>query len=104
MRTETAIGRDNYVFFLKSVALLPFSPEQLLEMGKQEWARSVASQVYEEHRNAGIPELRLFKDESEQIAQEQKDELAVRSYLQLKAILTAPDWLQHSRFAPTTPY
>jgi Bacterial protein of unknown function (DUF885) len=72
MRTETAVGRDNYVFFLKSVALLPFSPEQLLEMGKQEWARSVASQVYEEHRNAGSPELRLFKDESEQIAQEQK--------------------------------
>src|SRR5207247_1560923 len=76
MRMGNAIGRDNYVFFLKNVALLPFSPEQLLEMGKQEWARSVASQVYEEHRNAGIPELRLFKDESEQIAHEQKDELA----------------------------
>src|SRR3989441_9462302 len=104
MRKETTIGRDNYVFFLKSVALLPFSPEQLLEMGKQEWARSVASQVYEEHRNAGIPELRLFKDESEQIAQEQKDELAVRRYLQLKDILTVPDWLQHYRFAPTPPY
>ncbi len=104
MRTETAIGRDNYVFFLKNVALLPFSPEQLLEMGKQEWARSVASQVYEEHRNAGIPQLGLFKNESEQIAQEQKDELAVRRYLQLKDILSVPDWLQHYRFAPTPAY
>jgi uncharacterized protein (DUF885 family) len=104
MRTETAIGRDNYIFFLKNVALLPFSPEQLLEMGKQEWARSVASQVYEEHRNTGIPELRLFKDESKQIAQEQKDELAVRRYLQLKDILTVPAWLQHYRFAPTPTY
>jgi uncharacterized protein (DUF885 family) len=101
MRTETAIGRDNYIFFLKKVALLPFSPEQLLEMGKQEWARSVASQVYEEHRNTGIPQLPLLKDESKQIAQEQKDELAVRRYLQLKDILTVPDWLQHYRFAPT---
>src|SRR6266566_4273288 len=89
MRMGTAIGRDNYVFFLKNVALLPFSPEQLLEMGKQEWARSVASQVYEEHRNAGIPQLGLFKNESEQIAQELKD------------ILSVPDWLQHYRFAPT---
>ncbi len=104
MRTETAIGRDNYVFFFKNVALLPFSPEQLLEMGKQEWARSVASQVYEEHRNAGIPQLGLFKNESEQIAQEQKDELAVRRYLQLKDILSVPDWLQHYRFAPTPAY
>ncbi len=104
MRMGTAIGRDNYVFFLKNVALLPFSPEQLLEMGKQEWARSVASQVYEEHRNAGIPQLGLFKNESEQIAQEQKDELAVRRYLQLKDILSVPDWLQHYRFAPTPAY
>jgi uncharacterized protein (DUF885 family) len=104
MRTETAIGRDNYIFFLKKVALLPFSPEQLLEMGKQEWARSVASQVYEEHRNTGIPQLPLLKDESKQIAQEQKDELAVRRYLQLKDILTVPDWLQHYRFAPTPTY
>src|SRR5881396_1518172 len=104
MRTETAIGRDNYVFFFKNVALLPFSPEQLLEMGKQEWAQSVASQVYEEHRNAGIPQLGLFKNESEQIAQEQKDELAVRRYLQLKDILSVPDWLQHYRFAPTPAY
>src|SRR5438067_8060830 len=104
MRMGTAIGRDNYVFFLKNVALLPFSPEQLLEMGKQEWARSVASQVYEEHRNAGSPHLGLFNDESEQIAHEQKDELAVRRYLQLKDILTVPDWLQHYRFAAIPPY
>src|SRR3989442_258622 len=101
MRTETAIGRDNYVFFLKNVALLPFSPEQLLEMGKQDWARSVASQDYEEHRNADIPHLRLFKNKSEQIVEQQKDELAVRRCLQLKDILTLPNCLQHHQYAPT---
>src|SRR5438128_11933583 len=100
MRTETAIGRDNYVFFLKNVALLPFSPEQLLEMGKQEWARSVASQVYEEHRNAGIPQLGLFKNESEQIAQEQKDELAVRRYFNLKTIPALPTCCSNNRLDP----
>src|SRR5947207_4416848 len=83
MRTETAIGRDNYVFFLKNVALLPFSPEQLLEMGKQEWARSVASQVYEEHRNAGIPQLGLFKNESETLAHEHKAKLVGHRCLSL---------------------
>jgi len=104
MRTETAVGRDNYVFFLKTVALLPFSPEQLLEMGSQEWARSVASQVYEEHRNARIPQLTLFKGEAEQIAHETQDELAVRRYLQIKEILTVPEWLQHYLYAPTPVY
>ncbi|HEV2716060.1 MAG TPA: DUF885 family protein [Terriglobales bacterium] len=104
MRMETAIGRDNYVFFLKHVALLPFSPEQLLDMGKQEWARSVASQVYEEHRNTGIPQLRFFKDEAEQIADEGNDELAVRRYLQTKDLVTVPDWVQHYRFAAIPAY
>ena len=104
LRMETAIGRDNYVFFLKNVALLPFSPEELLEMGKQEWARSVASQVYEEHRNRGIPQLRFFKDEAEQIAHEGDDELAVRRYLQTKDLVTVPDWVQHYRFAAIPPY
>src|SRR5207249_1837293 len=33
-----------------------------------------------------------------------KDEIAVRRYLQLKDILTVPDWLQHYRFAPTPRY
>src|SRR5438309_11564566 len=41
MRTETAIGRDNYVLFLKIVALLLFSFVQLLTLVIQDWVRSV---------------------------------------------------------------
>lgn len=104
MSEETAIGRDGYVFFLKNVALLPFTPEQLLAIGRQEWARAVASQTYEEHRNAGVPPLKLFKDQSEQIAAEEKDELAVRQYLEAKDLLTVPAWLQHYRFLPMPGY
>src|SRR5712692_4214899 len=39
---ETALGRDAYVFFLKKVALMPYSPEELLAVGRQEWSRAVA--------------------------------------------------------------
>jgi uncharacterized protein (DUF885 family) len=104
MPEQTAIGRDNYVFFLKNVALLPFTPEQLLAMGRQEWARSVASQTYEEHRDMGAPPLPLFSNETDQIAREEKDELAVREYLESKDILSVPGWLQHYRFAHMPPY
>src|SRR6266581_2237341 len=38
---ETALGRDTYVFFLTNVALIPYSPEELLAMGRQEWDRAV---------------------------------------------------------------
>jgi len=95
MSKETAAGRENYEFFLREVALLPFTPEQLLEMGHLEWARSVASQVYEEHRNAGAPELHMFSNESEEMEREKVDELAVRKFLERKQILSVPPWVQH---------
>ena len=104
MATQTAAGREAYIFFLKNVALLPFTPEQLLAMGHQEWARSVASQTYEEHRNEGSPQLALFKDQAEQIAHEEKDEESVRRYLEEKNILSVPPWVQHYRFAPIPAY
>jgi hypothetical protein len=54
-RKETAIGRDNYIFFLRKVALLPYTPEQLLAMSQQEWSRSVAFEAYQQTRLAGAP-------------------------------------------------
>lgn len=104
MSTKTAVGRDSYIFFLKNVALIPFTPEQLLSMGHQEWARSVASQTYEERRHHDVPEMKAFKDEGEQIAAEEKDELAIRKYLESRELLTAPGWVQHYRYEPTPAY
>jgi hypothetical protein len=101
---ESAVGRANYVFFLKNVALIPYSPERLLEIGSDEWARSVAFQTYEEHRNQGLPQLPLFKSEADEIAAEIKDELAVRNYLEDKNILSIPAWMQHYRIAPMPDY
>jgi uncharacterized protein (DUF885 family) len=104
MSTKTAVGRDAYTFFLKNVALLPYTPEQLLAMGNQEWARSVASQIYEEHRGAGVPPLALFKDQEAQVAGEAKDELAVRKFLEEKDLLTVPASLPHYLYAATPAY
>ena len=104
MPTETAVGRDAYIFFLKNVALTPYTPEQLLELGRGEWTRSVAFQSYEEHRNIGQPQLTLFKDQAEQIASEEKEESAIRSYLEVKDILTVPGWVQHYRFMALPKY
>ncbi len=54
-RKDTAIGRDNYIFFLRNVALLPYTPEQLLAMSQQEWSRAVAFEAYQQARLAGAP-------------------------------------------------
>lgn len=104
MSTQTAIGGPGYVYFLKNVALLPYSPQQLLEIGRQEWARSVAFQTYEEHRNLGAPDLPIPASIDEEIARERRDEVAVRKYLQEKRILSVPSWVQHYTWRPMPGY
>ena len=102
--TQTAVGRADYIFFLKNVALIPYSPERLLEIGSDEWARSVAFQIYEEHRNKGLPQLQIFKSVNDEIAGEIKDELAIREYLEAKDLLSVPSWVEHYRVAAMPDY
>ena len=104
MTEGTAVGREAYVYFLKQVALMPFTPEQLLVMGKHEWERSVAFESLEQTRNGGVPELELYPDQATQMAQEEFWEEAARRFLEAKNILTVPGWMKHYRNLPLPPY
>ncbi len=104
MAKDTAVGRHNYEFFLKSVALMPYTPEQVLAMGEQEWHRAVAFESYERQRNEGLAELALPADQAEQIARQKHDEAAVRKFLDEKGFLSFPPWLQHYWNLPLPPY
>ena len=95
MSSQSAIGSVGYVYFLKNIALLPYTPQQLLEIGRAEWARSVAFQIYEEHRNAGLPELPTPTSLEQEIAREKRDEAAVRLFLVQRRILSVPARMQH---------
>ena len=104
MNTETAVGRDAYVFFLKQVALMPYTPEQLILMSSQEWERSVGFETFEQVRNSGLPELPLFPNQAAQIKREQELEQEIRQFLEAKSILSVPDWVRHYRNLPLPPY
>jgi uncharacterized protein (DUF885 family) len=94
-RKDTAIGRENYVFFLRNVALLPYTPEQLLAMSRQEWSRSVAFEAYQQARLAGAPPAPLFPSADAQIQAEKVAEERVRKFLTDQMILTVPKWMKH---------
>ena len=104
MSSNVAVGRDNYIFFLKHVALIPYTPEQLLSMGRQEWERAVAFETYEKERNAKLPQLPPAKDQGEQMAREQRQEQEIRDFLEEKNILTVPAWVKHYRNLPFPAY
>jgi uncharacterized protein (DUF885 family) len=104
MKTETAVGRDAYLFFLRQVALMPFTPEQLITMSAQEWERSVAFETFEQVRNADLPELLLFPDQASQMKREEELEHEVRQFLEAKNILSVPGWIRHYRNLPLPAY
>jgi uncharacterized protein (DUF885 family) len=104
MTEEMAVGRDGYVFFLRNVALMPFAPEQLLEMGRQEWERSIAFEAVAQQRAKGSPELSIVRDQATQLILEEEAENAIRRFLEDHNILTVPDWLQHYRNLPVPAY
>jgi hypothetical protein len=96
-RKDTAIGREDYLYFLRNVALLPYTPEQLLAMSRQEWSRSVAFETYQKERLAGLPPAPIFPTADAQIQAEKVDEEKIRAFLVDQKILTVPDWLHHYR-------
>jgi uncharacterized protein (DUF885 family) len=104
MPEGTAVGREAYLFFLRNVALMPFTPEQLLEVGRQEWARSVSFETYEQNRNRALPQLSLFGDQPAQMAREAERESEVRRFLEEKNVLSVPSWMQHYRNLPLPGY
>jgi len=104
MSDETAVGRDAYVYFLRNVALMPLTPEQLLVMGAHEWERSVAFESFEQTRNQGLPELPLFPDQAAQMAREVIEEERSRDFLEANNILTVPAWMKHYHNLPLPAY
>jgi uncharacterized protein DUF885 len=96
-RADTAVGRESYLFFLRQVALMPYTPEQLLAMARQEWSRAVSFESYRNTRNAGLPPAPMFANAAAQIAAEKADEEKVRVFLVEQHILSVPAWLRHYR-------
>ncbi|MBV9009404.1 MAG: DUF885 family protein [Verrucomicrobia bacterium] len=101
---QTALGRDAYVWFLRNVALMPFAPEELLAMGRQEWNRAVAFETYEKNRNKDLAPLKMVDNLDKWIAENAANEEQIRKFLVNRGILSVPDWVQHYTFRVTPEY
>jgi len=104
MNKVFSIGRENYIYYLRNIALMTYTPEELLLMGKSEWNRSVAFDVFERERNIELPELKIFSSADEQIVKEKEFEIEIRKFLVEKNLMSAPDWVQHYINKKTPPH
>ncbi len=95
MRQEFALGDRAFGFFLHDVALLPYTPEQLLAMARQDFERVLAMEAYEHQRNLHAPELKIAATAQEESARMEREDANIRRYLTEHQILTVPPDLPH---------
>lgn len=99
------VGRDAFEWFLRSVALLPYSASDLATIGRMEADRAVFLELLERRRN-GTPEgtrpASRFADAAEQSAAEAAAETQVRSFYVEKRLLSQPEQLRayHTHLMP----
>jgi hypothetical protein len=97
MSAKVPVGRDAYEHFLKRVAMLPYSSDEILAMSALEWNRSVSFEAYARQRARNLPPARLFRDSAEQIAASQAAEEKIRRFLVEQGILDVPAGMGHYR-------
>ncbi len=104
MSSDFTVGRENFIYFLKNIALVPYSPEELLRMGRREWERAVTFETLEIIRNKSIPQPKIFNTIEEQIEKAKIDEQAIRDFLVEKDVLTIPATTNHYTLREMPPY
>ncbi len=104
MTAGTTVGRDAYVRFLREVALVPYTPDEIVAMGRQEWERAVAFEALEQGRNRALPQLPIFPNASTQVTTAAFQEQAIRQFLEREGLLTVPAGVRHYRNQLLPPY
>ncbi|GAA3681637.1 hypothetical protein GCM10022224_052380 [Nonomuraea antimicrobica] len=96
------VGGQAFGFFLSRVALLPYTPEEMIALGRREYERACAREAAEETRCRAAPVLP--RSAREQVRAQHEAELRVRRFYEEHDLLTQPAWLPHYRTAPLPGY
>ncbi len=104
MPQQTAVGRESYLWFLRNVALLPYTPEQMLAIGAQEFQRAVAFEALQAAADTGLPPVPVYASSAIQAAEEVKQEKLLRAYMVSHGMLSEPAGVRHYYYLPIPAY
>jgi hypothetical protein len=97
--TNSSIGSENYLWFLRHVSLVNTTTDALLQMGRQQLSRARAMADVERRRNdrAGVPPtVPLAPDLASQINATAKSSAFVKAFLAREGLLQLPSWFEES--------
>ena len=99
------VGAEQYEWYLREVAILPFTAEEMLAIGSAELDRAITLEKLSRHRpGAGGPAAPLPVDAAAQCAREAVLEDQVREFYVSRDLLSQPDSLGHYLNAPMPSY
>lgn len=99
-----SIGREQYQWFFDHIALVPYTPEAMREIGQIEWDRAVTLEALAKNKYRQFPYAPLPKTSEEQVRNERAAEQGVRDFYVSEGILSQPDSLKHYLNAPIPAY
>ncbi len=101
---SVGVGEDAFVWFLRNVAVMAESPDELVQRARQEWERAVVWEAVAKHRAAAVPEPPLPASAAEQVTREAEAERQVRNFYERGDLLSQPDSLRHYLTAEVPAY
>ena len=98
------VGRQQYEWFLREVACVPLTVDEIVSIGRREYERAVWLELLHATRNRGLPAPPLPADAAEQVRAQARDEQAVRRFYAERGLLSQPDSLRHYLTLPLPAY
>jgi hypothetical protein len=98
------VGRARYEWFLREVACVPLTVEEIEAIGRREYERAVWLELLHATRNRDIPVPPLPADTDHQVRAQARDEEAVRRFYAGRGLLSQPVSLRHYLTLPMPPY
>jgi hypothetical protein len=98
------VGRQQYEWFLREVACVPLTVDEIATIGHREYERAVWLELLHLTRNRGLPEPALPADAGQQVRAHARDEEAVRRFYAEHGLLSQPEWLRHYLTLPLPDY
>jgi len=98
------VGRAQYEWFLREVACVPLTVDEITSLGRREYDRAVWLELLHTTRNRGLPPPPLPADAAAQVRAQARDEQAVRDFYAARSLLSQPGWLRHYRTQPMPAY
>ena len=90
---DAGVGAAHYDWYLKHAKLLPYTSEELILLGEQEWDRVFSFHTLARHRNRNLPELTPAKSEKEYKKRIRRTDKNIRAFLEREEIITVPSYI-----------